>query len=159
MRFPSKEDTCAYIESYCNTNLSPMIRASSNKTTKSLLRMAFKCPQGMKRSSSSTGKRRVRASSFVGCPVRVNINQQGDDGTFVVTRADTEHENHEIGEEIFQKYVLNRRLSKDHEDAVRALLETDPSSKEVAYFLNDITGKKYSTKNANNIIKKIKNKY
>ena len=111
----------------------------------------------MERSSKSTGKRKSETvAAYVGCPVRVIVNQQGDGGTFVVTRADVEHKNHEIGRDIFEKYTLNRRLSKDHEDAVRAFLETDPSTVEVAGLLKDITGKNYSTKSASNIMKKLK---
>ena len=123
---------------------------------KSFRVISFKCPHGMKKSSSSTGKRKVEATAaYVGCPVRVNVNQQND-GSFVVTTAVLYHENHEVSREMFDKYTVNRRLSKDHEDAVIAFLDTDPAPAEVANLLKDITGKDYSTQDANNIIKRLK---
>ena len=91
----------------------------------------------------------------MGCPVVVNINQRADGG-FLVTKAVTEHENHEIGRELFDKYARNRRLTKDHDDAVKAFLDTNPSSAEVSLFLKDITGRNYSTQDASNIIKRLK---
>jgi hypothetical protein len=107
MRFPNKEDACAYIQSYCNTHLSPMITArNSISGAKSLRRISFKCPHGMKKRSKSTGKRKAEVTTaYVGCPVRVNLNQQND-GSFVVTTSVLNHESHEASREMFEKYAV-----------------------------------------------------
>ena len=86
----------------------------------------------------------------------VNINQQAMDGSFLVTKADIEHKNHETGREVFEKYAFHKRLSEEQEDAVIAFIESSPSNKEVAQFLNDITGKQFSTKDAANIVNRLK---
>jgi len=59
-------------------------------------------------------------------------------------------------QEIFEKYAVHKRLSEEQENAVVAFLESSPSNKDVAYFLNDITGKQFSTKDAANIVIKLK---
>ena len=117
--------------------------------------MAFKCPHGIQYRSASTGKRQVKANMFVGCPVIVNVNQQAD-RSFLVTKTVLQHENHEVSREMFDKYAHNRRLSKDHEDAVRAFLDTDPSPAEVSLLLKDITGIDYSRRDAQNIVTRLK---
>ena len=117
--------------------------------------MVFKCPHGVKRTSKATGKRKCESTAYVGCPVGVNVNQQ-EDGTFLVTKAVLEHENHETGRGIYERYMVNKRLSKDQENAVKAFIDTDPSTVEVVLLLKDLTGRDYSTKNAFNIIKKLK---
>ena len=154
LKFPSKEAACEYIETFCKATLSPMVIAR-NDGKKGMRRISYKCPHGMMYKSNSKGMRKVKRLAHVDCPVVVNINQQADGG-FVVTKAITEHENHEIGKEIFDKYARNRRLTKDHDDAVRAFLDTDPTATEVAQLLKDITGKDYSSQDANNIIKRLK---
>ena len=132
-----------------------MITARNERCgAKSLRRIEFLCPHGRKRTSASTGKR-WKPTAYVGCPVRVNVNQQ-QDGAFVVTRAELNHVNHDISREMFEKYAVNKRLSKDQEDAVRAFLETAPSAVEVASLLKDITGKDYSIQDAANISKRLK---
>ena len=157
MTFVGKEDALAHINSYCNSNFSPLIIRSSNKTrSKSLLRLFYKCPHGVEKRSKSSGKRKCEvAAAYVGCPLRLAVNQQ-EDGTFVVDIAVLEHKNHEVGREMFARYPINRRLSKDHQDAVRAFLDTDPHHAEVANLLRDLTGIEYSTKDAYNIVKKLK---
>ena len=85
----------------------------------------------------------------------MNVNQQGD-RSFLVTKTVLQHENHEVSREMFDKYAHNRRLSKDHEDAVRAFLDTDPSPSEVSLLLKDITGIDYSRRDAQNIVTRLK---
>ena len=55
---------------------------------------------------------------------------------------------------------MRRKLSNDQEQAVTALLETNPSNAELAEFLSDLTGKQYSAKEATHIKNRlaIKNK-
>jgi len=103
MRFSNKEEMSDFIQSYCNTNMSPLIIRTTDKKNKAmLLRMVFKCPHGIERKrSKSAGKKereKKEKNAFVGCPVQVNVNQQASDGSFLVMKADLEHKNHETGD-------------------------------------------------------------
>ena len=114
-------------------------------------RMLFKCCFGVYKKSRSTGIRQ-QMSKYVGCPAFVSI-LQSDDGLLHVVRGNLEHENHEISEESYLK--MRGRLSKDQEEAVRAILPTKPSSSDLAEFLSNITGKQYSTTHAYTIQRRL----
>ena len=113
---------------------------STNGGWKSRRRMIFKCTFGILRRSQSQGIRQT-GSKYVGCPAFVEI-LQSTDRLFRVVRGNLEHENHEISEENYLK--MKRSLTKDQEEAVKALLETEPTTAELAIFLNNITGKHYN---------------
>jgi len=152
MSFVGKAEALSHIKSYSNSNFSPLVIRNSSKTTKkSLWRLYFACPHGVKKISKSTGKRKVEATAYVGCPAVLFVNQK-EDGTFVVDKAVLEHENHEVGREIFARYANNRRLSKDQEDAVAAFLVSNPRPADVASLLKDLTGRHYSTQDASNLV-------
>jgi len=152
MTFVGKAEVLSHIKSYSNSNFSPLVIRNSSKTTKkSLWRLYFACPHGVKKISKSTGKRKVEATAYVGCPAVLFVNQK-EDGTFVVDKAVLEHENHEVGREIFARYANNRRLSKDQEDAVAAFLVSNPRPADVASLLKDLTGRHYSTQDASNLV-------
>ena len=116
-----------------------------------MYRLNYVCPYGILRKSQSSGKRQ-KPSKYVGCPVALNINQQAD-GTFVVRKAELQHKEHDVGQEVFEKY--KKRLSKDQEEAVKSFLEQNPTNQEVSYFLFDLTGKQHSTRSAATIVKKL----
>ena len=117
-------------------------------------KMVFKCCFGVGhyRKSSSKGIRQ-RTTRYVGCPAFVTI-LQSDDGLLHVVRGNLEHENHEISEESYLK-IGRRRLSKDQEEAVRAILVTKPSLSDLAEFLSNITGKHYNAKSAGDIQRRL----
>jgi len=141
--FSSKEEVKSQVRTFCDSNFSPLViqSCSVRGAKNSTLRISYKCPYGMLRKSQSTGKRQ-KSHQYVGCPVVLNVNQHVD-GTFVVAKAELEHKEHDVSEESYSKYT--KKLSKDEEEAVKAFLETKPSNKEVSKFLNDLTGKQYST--------------
>ena len=70
-------------------------------------------------------------------------------------RANLEHREHDISEEAYAKQ--RRKLSKDQQEAVKALLETNPSTRDLAQFLCELTGKEYSTKEAHYIKTRLTN--
>eukprot|EP00090_Calanus_glacialis_P007756 TRINITY_DN16213_c0_g1_i1.p2 TRINITY_DN16213_c0_g1~~TRINITY_DN16213_c0_g1_i1.p2 ORF type:complete len:119 (+),score=33.26 TRINITY_DN16213_c0_g1_i1:452-808(+) len=114
--------------------------------------MVYKCPFGVYRKSQSAGIRQV-TSKYVGCPVVMNINQQKDN-SFVVSKAVLDHQEHEVGEEMYAKY--RKKMTKDQEEAVIAFLESDPSNQEVSLFLKDITGKDYTIRDAGALARKLR---
>ena len=71
-------------------------------------------------------------------------------------RGDLEHKEHEVSEEAYAK--VKRKLTTDQEEAVKALLETDPSYAEIAEFLSDLTGKHYAEKEARHIKSRLEGK-
>lgn len=149
--FASKEEVKKHVQLFSDSNFSPLVLHRSYTRKNSTHRLNYMCPYGIARKSRSTGKRQS-SQKFVGCPVVLNINQQAN-RTFVVRKADLDHKDHDVGEEVFARY--KRKLSKDQEDAVKAFLTTDPSNKEVSVLLADLTGKIYSVKEAAGIVKKI----
>ena len=126
-------------------------------TNDSKSRISYTCPHSIYYKSQSTGKRKVAPNKYSACPVIININEK-DDKTFKVTKVVLEHQNHEVGKEVYDQYVRSKRLTGEQENAVRSYLETEPTSKEVAKLLKYITGKSYSIQNARNIVTKLKSK-
>eukprot|EP00092_Neocalanus_flemingeri_P024329 GFUD01026385.1.p1 GENE.GFUD01026385.1~~GFUD01026385.1.p1 ORF type:complete len:497 (+),score=107.42 GFUD01026385.1:45-1535(+) len=147
--FASKEEAQNQVQQFSDSNFSPLVIRSSGTR-----RMSYKCPYGIMKKSESTGKRQI-THKYVGCPVILNINQQAN-GAFVVKKAELEHKEHDVGEEAYAGY--NKKLSKDQEEAVNAFLVTEPSNREVSMFLNDLTSKRYSTRDAAFIVRKLKKK-
>eukprot|EP00092_Neocalanus_flemingeri_P024330 GFUD01026386.1.p1 GENE.GFUD01026386.1~~GFUD01026386.1.p1 ORF type:complete len:513 (-),score=113.10 GFUD01026386.1:18-1556(-) len=153
--FASKEEAQNQVQQFSDSNFSPLVIQSSGRGRNRTQRMSYKCPYGIMRKSESTGKRQI-THKYVGCPVILNINQQAN-GAFVVRKAELEHKEHDVGEEAYAGY--NKKLSKDQEEAVNAFLVTEPSNREVSMFLNDLTSKRYSTRDAAFIVRKLKIKY
>ena len=121
-----------------------VIELNKVRGKKAKRRMLFRCNFGVFQKSKSNGIRQ-QISRYVGCPAFVTI-LQSDDGLLHVVQGHLEHENHEINEESYLK--LRGRLSKGQEEAVKALLVTNPSLSQLTEFLNDITGKHYSPDSA-----------
>lgn len=156
MTFPDKATMQESIRSYSISNYSPLVIRKSNKNRHMLLRCSYQCPHGIKRKSLSTGIRKANSVNyFTNCPVKVDLNEM-EDGSFVIQNLLLQHENHEVSEEQYSKYVINRRLSKDHEDALKAFLTTNPSTKDVAKLLTDLVGFPFKTKDAFNVVTKLK---
>ena len=61
-------------------------------------------------------------------------------------RGSLEHENHEVSEEAYSK--IKKKLTKDQVEAVKVILDTEPTTSELAGFLSNITGKQYSNHDA-----------
>ena len=82
----------------------------------------YKCCFGIGRKSQSQG-RRQSTSQYVGCPAGVRVLQQND-GALMVVKCVLEHKEHEVSKEAYAN--MRRKLSNDQEEAVTALLETNP---------------------------------
>ena len=119
-----------------------------NKTTIPKRRIKYDCSFGGRVKKSTSKGIRQCSSKYVGCPAFLQFNQL-DDGRFLVIRGDLEHKEHEVSEKAYAK--VKRKLTTDQEEAVKALLETDPSYAEIAEFLSDLTGKHYAKREARHI--------
>jgi len=149
--FRSKDEVKKQVELFSESNFSPLVLHRNYVQKNSTRRLNYLCPYGISRKSKSTGKRQAM-QKFVGCPVVINIIEQSNN-IFVVKKAELEHQNHKVGEEMFAKY--KRKLSKDQEDIIKAFLETDPSNSEVCLVLHDLTGKEFTTRDVRRLVKKI----
>ena len=155
--FRSKEEVQDAVDRLSDASLTRFV-CSSNFTrtngTGTKRKIAYTCCFGNLRSSKSKGIRQS-SSKYVGCPAHVRFNQQND-GLFLVVRADLEHKEHDVSEESYAK--MRKRLSKDQEEVIRALLETNHSYADVAQFLRELTGKVYSTKEVGYYKRRLVNK-
>eukprot|EP00092_Neocalanus_flemingeri_P033345 GFUD01036260.1.p1 GENE.GFUD01036260.1~~GFUD01036260.1.p1 ORF type:complete len:596 (-),score=216.93 GFUD01036260.1:162-1949(-) len=149
--YVSKEEVENQVQLFSDSNFSPLVLHSSSANRKA--RLSYKCPYGVFKKSTSTGKRKMKQNRYVGCPVIVNFCQRVI-GMFVVTKAELEHKGHDVGEEeYFAK--IKKKLTEDEKGAVKAFLETKPSNQEVSLLLTDLTGRKYSTRQARDIVKRL----
>jgi len=128
--FDNMDEVKTAVIKYSETNFSPLVSVSNTVTKGRTLsgfrrRVTYGCPYGQTRKSSSKGIRQ-RTSKYVGCPVYLRINQL-DDNRFVVVKSELEHKEHEISEEAFKK--TRKKITLDQEDAVKALLVSEPSVK------------------------------
>ena len=155
--FLSKEEVQDAVDRLSDASLTRFV-CSSNSTrtngTGTKRKIQYTCCFGNLRNSKSKGIRQS-SSKYVGCPARVRFNQQND-GLFLVVRADLEHKEHDVSEELYAK--MRKRLSKDQEEVIRALLETNHSYADIAQFLRELTGKVYSTKEVGYFKRRLINK-
>ena len=125
MVFPDHDSMMTLIHEVSSANFSPIVTKSnrSKQHGRPVGRLiVLGCPHGGKIRSRSTGKRtRLDTIQHVDCPLNISLRERKD-GTWIVTRAETEHRGHEVSEEMFHKYRKTRRLSSDQEDAVMLLL-------------------------------------
>ena len=125
MVFPDHDSMMTLIHEVSSANFSPIVTKSnrSKQHGRPVGRLiVLGCPHGGKTRSRSTGKRtRLDTIQHVDCPLNISLRERKD-GTWIVTRAETEHRGHEVSEEMFHKYRKTKRLSSDQEDAVMLLL-------------------------------------
>ena len=145
MTFASLAEVKEAIITLSDTTLCKFVNyANARKSKSSKIRMMYKCTFGVLRKSQSKGIRQ-QTQKYVGCPAFVEF-VHSPHGLFRVARGNLEHENHEVSEESYLK--MKRRLSKDQEEAVKVILDTEPTTAELAMFLSNITGKQYNSDNA-----------
>jgi hypothetical protein len=155
LTFPDYDSMVASVHDWSEANFSPIVTKSSCRSRgKRLVMMA--CPHANKRKSKSTGKRiRKGLIEHVACPVMLTMMERPD-GSYVVTRATTEHEGHEVSEEMFKKYRRTRRLTAEQEEAVMLLLTQGAKVADIGRMLTDFTGRHYDRRDAYNLIAKLK---
>ena len=108
MIFSNYEEVLAYVRQWSIANLSPMISCGFKNKTQTEHR-GFRCPHALKsyrKKSRSTGKRKSRSDVLesVECPFVINMRKSKSDGSFTITRAQTEHRGHEVSQVQFKKY-------------------------------------------------------
>jgi len=103
--FPNREEMAAYVRQWSLVNLSPVAMS----TKKSFV--YFRCPHKLKKKTRGTGKRRPNRNllEYADCPFLVRMTGNNSDGSFTVTKAETEHRGHEVSELQFKKYSQKRR--------------------------------------------------
>ena len=112
MRFSNYEEVLAYVSQWSIANLSPMISCGFKNKTQNEHR-GFRCPHALKsyrKKSRSTGKRKPRSDVLesADCPFVINMRKNKADGSFTITRAQTEHRGHEVSQVQFKKYSQKR---------------------------------------------------
>ena len=92
------------------------------------------------------------------CPFLIDAKLNAD-GSFIISRAETEHRGHEISEEQFQKYRNSRRLTSDQKDAMLALMSHGGKLSEIAKMLSDFTGRDYHRKDVESKVRKLRKQF
>jgi hypothetical protein len=89
--------------------------------------------------------------------VVLNLSEQRD-GSFLVGKAVTQHEGHEVSEEMFITYRNKNiwKLTPDQEDSVMQMLCQGVKIPEITKQRSHLTGRQYEHKNVYRVIKKIK---
>ena len=115
MVFPSSEDMIAYVSQWSQANLSPV--SSCGFRSRNMYH-GFRCPHKMKtrpsKMSKSTGKIQPKWSIIepVDCPFVIKARKNKSDGSFIITKAQTDHRGHEVSEKQFKKYRLGAHLRR-----------------------------------------------
>ena len=115
MVFPSYEEMLAYISQWSQANLSPV--SSCGFRSRNMYH-GFRCPHKMKtrpsKMSKSTGKIQPKWSIIepVDCPFVIKARKNKSDGSFIITKAQTEHRGHEVSEKQYKKYRLGAHLRR-----------------------------------------------
>ena len=95
---------------------------------------------------------------YVDCPFLIDTKLNAD-GSYIVSRAETEHRGHEVSEEQFQKYRRSRRLTSDQKDVVLALMNQGDTLPEIAKMLSDFTGRNYQREEVRYLVKKLRKQF
>ena len=156
LTFPDKETMMTSLTEWSVANFSPIVINGGNGIGNGNIRMG--CPHAsQKKKSKGTGKRRRQDSvEQVACPLKLLLRTRKD-GSWLVTKAVTEHKGHEVSEERFQKYRKTKlvKLSPDQEAVVVLLLSQGAQATEISRMISDLTGRNYSRMAARCAVKRI----
>ena len=156
LTFPDKETMMTSLTEWSVANFSPIVINGGNGIGNGNIRMG--CPHAsQKKKSKGTGKRRRQDSvEQVACPLKLLLRTRKD-GSWLVTKAVTEHKGHEVSEERFQKYRKTKlvKLSADQEAVVVLLLSQGAKATEISRMISDLTGRNYSRMAARCAVKRI----
>ena len=114
------------------------------------------CPHASKKRTRITTKKRKDSVSQVACPLKLLLRKRKD-GSWVVTQAIMEHQEHEVSEEMFQKYRKTKllKVSPDQEAAVLVLMSQGAKATEIARMISNLTGREYSRTAARCLVKRL----
>ena len=115
----------------------------------------FGCPhrRSRKKHNGGIGQQRKKLE-YADCPFLISLKGHTD-GSYMVTRVETEHKGHEVSEEQFEKYRKPRRLSREQEDAVLASLTQGGKLPQIANMLSDFTGRKFTRNDVYSLVKRL----
>jgi len=104
MFFPNNEEMVSYVRQWSLDNLSP-VSMSVKRTS-----VYFRCPHKLKKKSQDTGKRKPKQNilEYADCPFLIRVKGNNSDGSFTITKADTEHRGHEVSEVQMKRYSRKR---------------------------------------------------
>ena len=85
----------------------------------------------------------------------MNINEQHD-GTWQVSKCVLKHSGHIVGEDVYSNYPMNKKLTEEDEEYLEQMRKAGAAPRLMAKGLSDRTGNLYSTKDVQNVIKKLR---
>ena len=100
-----------FLDEWSLANFSPLtVLTTSGGRVKN--HFIFGCPHARPRRRVQGGagiRRRTNNLEYVDCPFRIGLKVRPD-GSYIVTRAETEHSGHEVSKEQFEKYRLRNTV-------------------------------------------------
>ena len=110
LTFPDYDSMMTAVDNWGQANFSPIITRSSGGR-----KHTFCCPHRQKKEKRPSFKgvrqRKKITIEYVDCPFLIDTKLNAD-GSYIVSRAETEHRGHEVSEEQFQRYQRSRWLTK-----------------------------------------------
>ena len=112
MIFSNYEEVLDYVRQWSIDNLSPLVSCGFQNKTQTV-HNGFRCPHAIKsyrKESRSTGKRKPSLNVLepAECPFVIKMRKNKSDGSFTITKAQTEHRGHEVSQVQFKKYRQKR---------------------------------------------------
>ena len=158
--FETDEVAVGAVEAWASKSFCPLIKVRFHKGhfkngEYEKGRRCFKCPHGVQRKSKATGSRPSQRLKFTQCPVKINLNER-DDGSWMVTSCNLEHQGHPITQENFLSHQQARKLSEDDKECIKGLVRAKTNVRNIADVLSERTGMNLAVQTVRNIINQLK---
>ena len=156
--FEGRQKVIDDMKLYCDNNFIPLIRVSNSSgdlAKNKYGRIVYKCTHGHQRKSKATSDRPFQKVNLTGCKAFVNINQNKKDD-WTVTKLEINHTGHTLNKEIYYSYPHVRKLNQDDLDYVQDLVAARALPRNIATAISRRTKQTFKPKDAQNIIRKIR---
>ena len=123
--FSNYEEVLDYVRQWSIANLSPMISCGFQNKAQTV-HNGFRCPHAInsyrKKVTSTGSKRKPRWNVLepAKCPFVIKMRKSKSDGSFTITKVQTEHRGHEVSQVQFKKYSQKRLGAKKQRNSAKS---------------------------------------
>ncbi|GFS09331.1 JmjC domain-containing protein 7 [Elysia marginata] len=149
-RFSTWDEFFEAVKTYCDETYQPFVKRSSKKHGDTLVYQTFQCTHRGVFTPRGKGLRETK-SSKEGCLAKIHAHLSKEDRSKIVVTILNDKHNHEIGPDLYNKYVKQRSFTKPERDILHNLINLNLPSQTIRQEMCRVTGKEVTMQDIHNV--------